>query len=469
MIIATRKQESTPNKKTKYKPSKYGVVFHVVDLYNKNKNFIARKIYQTQETFDKIYAYANNNELTLLYRGKYYISKKELKIYEKDRYIEINNNNKILDTILIDIDTDDEETNILTRKAIKYLNKLGIYPSLYKTKKGYHMYIYIKEKEATTRNDARNNIIETGIKYFINHKIKLKTDIVSFYQPAWIEEKYNYIKEYKTKKIVNGRKSGFFHLYNIAKRYYDLYKPKASKKNIKINLTFNHKKELRDFSNTNASNPILYLQSNYYNCFALIRSNKTFEECYQIFKCNYAHELKENTFQEFYNYCLSVINQKGSVVIKNTKVKKENKYMKFYQRIEGIRQALIENGTSISINRLSKITNIPKSSMIYIINKIQSLDVILHYPKLCKAILIKKTYNIRSETYWQKKLKQVIAKLEKTKGKIKAKTEQKTKQETNKKQQSGIIRYYENGFYYIIGKYKDQEIKFRVYVPPEGG
>jgi hypothetical protein len=110
--------------------------------------------------------------------------------------------------ILIDIDYKDETA---PKRLVAYLRKLKIYPEVYETKDGYHIYIYFylfHYEEGVILPYADTSWIEEveELLKFLCAKLEIKADIISAKHAVWMEGVSNPIKDgFATKLVWEGR------------------------------------------------------------------------------------------------------------------------------------------------------------------------------------------------------------------------------------------------------------------------
>jgi vacuolar-type H+-ATPase subunit F/Vma7 len=122
--------------------------------------------------------------------------------------------------VLIDIDKKDE---VAIRKLVKYLRKLKVYPEVWETQKGYHLYVYFydrKEEIIVIDEDGKQKVfvgfilpraddnrikdVEECLKVLCA-KLGIKPDIVSATHAVWLEGFPNPLKDgFATKLLFKG-------------------------------------------------------------------------------------------------------------------------------------------------------------------------------------------------------------------------------------------------------------------------
>jgi vacuolar-type H+-ATPase subunit F/Vma7 len=122
--------------------------------------------------------------------------------------------------VLIDIDKKDE---VAIRKLVKYLRKLKVYPEVWETQKGYHLYVYFydrKEEIIVIDKDGKQKVfvgfilpraddnrikdVEECLKVLCA-KLGIKPDIVSATHAVWLEGFPNPLKDgFATKLLFKG-------------------------------------------------------------------------------------------------------------------------------------------------------------------------------------------------------------------------------------------------------------------------
>jgi hypothetical protein len=184
---------------------------------------------------------ARKNNWAVLYQGTILINKKTAEKLRKNRRIAKGDWEKIaqLDQqdlfgeefvrlayrVFIDIDNKDE---VAIRKLVKYLRKLKVYPEVWETQNGYHLYIYFyyrkvyqeirvidedgKERvekgwvgyELPYADDYRIEDVEECLKVLCA-KLGIKPDIVSAKHAVWLEGVPNPLKDgFATKLVFKG-------------------------------------------------------------------------------------------------------------------------------------------------------------------------------------------------------------------------------------------------------------------------
>jgi hypothetical protein len=193
------------------------------------------------QTIRKKLELARKNNWAVLYQGTIFINKKTAKKLWENRRIAKGDWKKIaqLDQqdlfgeefvrlayrVFIDIDNKDE---VAIRKLVKYLRKLKVYPEVWETKDGYHLYIYFyyrkvyreirvidedgKERvekvwvgyELPYADDYRIKDVEESLKVLCA-KLGIQPDIVSAKHAVWLEGFPNPLKDgFATKLVFKG-------------------------------------------------------------------------------------------------------------------------------------------------------------------------------------------------------------------------------------------------------------------------
>jgi hypothetical protein len=195
------------------------------------------------QTIRKKLELARKNNWAVLYQGTILINRKTAKKLRENRRIAKGDWEKIaqLDQqdlfgeefvrlayrVLIDIDMDNKD-EVAIRRLVKYLRKLKVYPEVWETQKGYHLYFYFyyrkvyqeikvidedgKERvekvwvgyELPYANDYRIKDVEECLKVLCA-KLGIKPDIVSAKHAVWLEGFPNPLKDgFATKLVFKG-------------------------------------------------------------------------------------------------------------------------------------------------------------------------------------------------------------------------------------------------------------------------
>ncbi|MEM4166697.1 MAG: hypothetical protein QW255_05065 [Candidatus Bilamarchaeaceae archaeon] len=395
-------------------------MFYVVDLMNNNKEVVERKIFQTKQTYKKILRHAKLKKYNILYRGIYLFTREEVKqITVEKQIIKLPQDRRVLDNIFIDIDKDDHETTKKLRGFVMYMKKLGIDLSVFKTKRGYHVYltfenpfITINERKIRfTKNKKVQEIIE-AIKYILRKKIKLDFDIISANYSVFLERYYNPIKESKSSFIFQGKYIKLENARDYINRFYLLSQPirkttkrysnnsSSSSRIISINQL--------QFKVTEKSNITDLLRDNYYPGFTMARMGIPVETAYAIFQEKLNKKIPIKTFISFYNFCIqhkddlkSRVNTSGYIPNKN----KDRIYKRFTEHVKTLYEFFTKNGTNYNIRQIARLTGIPRSSVDWILKRHSKEDILKNH-KLVISAVIRKNKNKLYE--WHQKRKQKI-------------------------------------------------------------
>lgn len=443
-----------PYKNKKYRNKNNSTHFFVVDLYQNiqgNRVFRRRFIYQTRNTFQKILRYAESKNAALLYRGLYLLKREEILEYRKNKYIKLPYERKIAEFILIDIDKDDKETNNKVKAFIKYIQKANLTPFVFKTQKGYHLYlafippnlilenkhitlkeiekyeeIYFhnekidKEKISTIYKESdkisdkllfchyrETKIIESGIKYILEKKIGLDYDIVSSSQAVWYEGIHNPIKNHTTKLIFAGNYVEWEYAYRKLYYFGKYYRHNNIKKSKKHYIKENKKSTSSIFEHISTSNPIKLLQANYRAGFHLALQNIHPTEAHAIFEHALGTKIDEKLFFSFYEFCMKHKKEtykKDKVKnIENETKEKKREVTKYAFHVDAIHKVLSEHGLGLSKRKIAKLSGVPLASTIDILKRVDS-EVILYYPKAAKSLLIHGSRNALTRAERERRL-----------------------------------------------------------------
>lgn len=184
---------------------------------------------------------ARKNNWAVLYQGTILITKKIAEEIRENRRIAKGDREKItqLDQqalfgkevvrlayrVLIDIDKKDE---VAIRKLVKYLRKLKVYPEVWETQKGYHLYFYfyyrkVYQEIKVIDEDGKERVEKVEVGYILPYaddyriedveeclkvlcaKLGIKPDIVSAKHAVWLEGVPNPLKDgFATKLVFTG-------------------------------------------------------------------------------------------------------------------------------------------------------------------------------------------------------------------------------------------------------------------------
>jgi len=193
------------------------------------------------QTIRKKLELARKNNWAVLYQGTIFINKKTAKKLRENRRIAKGDWEKIaqLDQqdlfgeefvrlayrVLIDIDKKDEGA---IRRLVKYLLKLKVYPEVWETQNGYHLYFYfyfskvyqeIKVIDEDGKERVEKDLVGFILPYADDYRIKdveeslkvlcaklgIKPDIVSAKHAVWLEGFPNPLKDgFATKRVFSG-------------------------------------------------------------------------------------------------------------------------------------------------------------------------------------------------------------------------------------------------------------------------
>jgi len=194
-------------------------------------------------TIARIFDFAREHNLAVLHSGIFFLRKETAEKLRENRKIAKGDREKLAKLDLhavsgpdklvrlafrVFIDIDNKDTKALWR-LIKYLWKLKIYPEVWETKRGYHVYIYfyhrkiyrvvsVEDEDGKKRvekvfqgyelpfaKDYRIKHVEKGLKELCS-KVGIKADKVSARQGVWVEGVPNPLKDgFVTKLILTGK------------------------------------------------------------------------------------------------------------------------------------------------------------------------------------------------------------------------------------------------------------------------
>jgi predicted transcriptional regulator len=194
-------------------------------------------------TIARIFNFAREHDLAVLHLGIFFLRKETAEKLRENRKIAKGDREKLAQLDLhaisganklvrlafrVFIDIDNKDTKALWR-LIKYLWKLKIYPEVWETQKGYHVYIYfyhrkvyrvvsVEDEDGKKRvekvfqgyelpfaKDYRIKHVRRGLKELCS-KVGVKADIVSASHSVWVEGIPNPLKDgFATKLILNGK------------------------------------------------------------------------------------------------------------------------------------------------------------------------------------------------------------------------------------------------------------------------
>jgi hypothetical protein len=271
-------------------------------------------------TIARILDFARERDLAVLHLGLFFLRKETAEKLRENRKIAKGDREKLaqLDLHAISganklvrlahrvlIDIDHKDTKALWR-LIKYLRKLGIYPEVWETQKGYHVYIYfyhrkryrvvsVEDEDGKRRvkkvfqgyelpfaKDYRIKHVEKGLKELCS-KVGIQADIVSASHAVWVEGVPNPLKGgFATKRILTGRPLPLEDLWHktlplwlpkelFRKPRYRVRKPKNEE---------NAEDALRELDNL--------LEPPYSNVFFALSRHGTLKACRQLWKAGYS-------------------------------------------------------------------------------------------------------------------------------------------------------------------------------------
>lgn len=392
-------------------------MFYVVDLMNNNKEVVERKIFQTKQTYKKILRHAKLKRYNILYRGIYLFTREEVKqITVEKQIIKLPQDRRVLDNIFIDIDKNDPETSKKLRGFVMYMKKLGIDLSVFKTKRGYHVYLTFENPFITinerrirfTKNKKVQEIIE-AIKYILRKKIKLDFDIISANYSVFLERYYNPIKESKSSFIFQGKYIKLENARDYINRFYLLSQPirRTTKKYSNNSPRIISINQLQ-FKATEKSNITDLLRDNYYPGFAMARMGVPVETAHSIFQEKLNKKIPTKTFVSFYNFCIQHKDDPRSRVNSSRYIPNKNKdkiYKRFTEHVKTLYEFFTKNGTNYNIRQIARLTGIPRSSVDWILKRHSKEDILKNH-KLVISAVIRKNKNKLYE--WHQKRKQRI-------------------------------------------------------------
>jgi hypothetical protein len=194
-------------------------------------------------TIARIFDFAREHNLAVLHSGIFFLRKETAEKLRENRKIAKGDREKLAKLDLhavsgpdklvrlafrVFIDIDNKDTKALWR-LIKYLWKLKIYPKVWETKNGYHVYIYfyhrkiyrvvsVEDEDGKKRvekvfqgyelhfaKDYRVRHVVRGLKELCS-KVGVEADIVSATHSVWVEGVPNPLKDgFVTKRILTGK------------------------------------------------------------------------------------------------------------------------------------------------------------------------------------------------------------------------------------------------------------------------
>jgi hypothetical protein len=195
------------------------------------------------QTIRKKLELARKNNWAVLYQGTILINRKTAKKLRENRRIAKGDWEKIaqLDQqdlfgeefvrlayrVLIDIDMDNKD-EVAIRRLVKYLRKLKVYPEVWETQKGYHLYFYfyyrkVYQEIKVIDEDGKERVEKVWVGYELPYaddyriedveeclkalcaKLNIKPDIVSAKHAVWLEGFPNPLKDgFATKLVFKG-------------------------------------------------------------------------------------------------------------------------------------------------------------------------------------------------------------------------------------------------------------------------
>jgi len=264
------------------------------------------------------------------------------------------------DTLLIDIDQKDEETRRKLFRLVKFLTKLGIYPTIYETKKGLHLYIHIISRAVSVPvskdkvevhyysvgeedyKELLNNTVE-ALRNLLN-AFNLNADFVSYKHSVFVEGLYNPIKEYATQCIFSGRPititrlartlSKYIGIAKLKKRALEAKAKKAKKQEVE------HHIQLPDYGNH--STLFHYLSQGGMLALAWRIMDKTGGDIYAVERAILEKaQPKTRSDEKALENFLDHVRRTYRPLKQATKTKKERKHRHYYEYAEHIRDALL--------------------------------------------------------------------------------------------------------------------------------
>jgi hypothetical protein len=271
-------------------------------------------------TIARIFDFAREHDLAVLHLGLFFLRKETAEKLRENRKIAKGDREKLAQLDLhaisganklvrlafrVFIDIDNKDTKALWR-LIKYLWKLKIYPEVWETQKGYHVYIYfyhrkiyrvvsVEDEDGKKRvekvfqgyelpfaKDYRIKHVEKGLKELCS-KVGVKADIISARHSVWVEGLPNPLKGgFATKLILTGKPLSLEDLWQktlplwlpkelFRKPRYRLRKPKNEEK---------AEDTLRELDKL--------LEPPYSNVFFALSRHGTLKACRQLWKAGYS-------------------------------------------------------------------------------------------------------------------------------------------------------------------------------------
>jgi hypothetical protein len=280
-------------------------------------------------TIARIFDFAREHDLAVLHLGIFFLRKETAEKLRENRKIAKGDREKLAQLDLhaisganklvrlafrVFIDIDNKDTKALWR-LIKYLWKLKIYPEVWETQKGYHVYIYfyhrkvyrvvsVEDEDGKKRvekvfqgyelpfaKDYRIKHVRRGLKELCS-KVGVKADIVSASHSVWVEGVPNPLKDgFATKLILNGKPLS---LEDLWQKTLPLWLPKElfRRPRYRVRKPKNEEKAedaLRELDSL--------LEPPYSNVFFALSRHGTLKACRQLWKAGYdlldiEHELK---------------------------------------------------------------------------------------------------------------------------------------------------------------------------------
>jgi len=262
------------------------------------------------------------------------------------------------DTLLIDIDQKDEETRRKLFRLVKFLTKLGVYPTVYETKKGFHFYIHIisravsvpvsKEKVEVhyypVGEEDYKELLEDAVEALRNllNAFKLNADFVSYKHSVFVEGLYNPIKEYATQCIFSGRPitikklartlSKYIGIAKLKKRAVEFSKAKAKRQGVE------HSIQLPDY---NHSTLFHYLSQDGMLVLAWRIMDRTSGDIYAVERAILEKaQPKTRSDEKALENFLDHVRRTYRPLKQATKTEKERKHLHYYEYAPHIRDAL---------------------------------------------------------------------------------------------------------------------------------
>ena len=404
-------------------------LFHVVDIWADGKP-IDRMVLRTRSTLRRLIIEAQRYGWALLYRGFYAIPREVWEEY-KEKYrdckesfekakkgkgkglrFEIFRLEKLTPMaqyVLVDMDKTTPEN---LKRVIKYLHSLGIYPEVWESASGegnYHIYIrlvgsvkrWIERKggeEIEHRKyylpyatDYRVKLVVDGLKELFRH-LDIPYDSISATRAVWMEGVPNPIKGGKaSRKIWDG---AHHRLDSLTEKLRPFWEKSIKEKAKKEYFAFTRRQKTRanvgsiEIYQGPHSNPVDYLKENIAPTFRMLDRGYTWEDIEHELKARWEGDKGafERAFTGFRRFIEAVYRPLPNKPKKQAKPQEKRKHKHYWEHIHTIRKVLVEEGVTVSLNRIHKRTGISKGTLSYIF-RIVSREQILNNPEEAQELL----------------------------------------------------------------------------------